>query len=264
MPPRYKNLEKCREQIQKYADYLSSGTDDDDDELRGTSSTTRYLQDLRWFDHWLDDQGIEDVADLTKGQGNQLIIELSDSFNGTTSLYRWDRIYAMFNWLSAKETISKNPLTEWDVEKKSYGLTKSTEQKKQLDNEDKYAVTKEEVRKMEEAVSRHRVRDQLLIRAEGQLLTEFYRSDIVCNRHSLSVADDGKRDLHAIYSTTQEPSEGTEQVVESVVPEATEEVVTLEGFYEEEQEWTNFEKETEQVEHDSVEDAISHVKEVLA
>jgi len=57
MPPRYKDISECRSEIKDYAGQLDSGTHNADPELRDEDSTRRYKQDLRWYDHWLDDAG---------------------------------------------------------------------------------------------------------------------------------------------------------------------------------------------------------------
>lgn len=51
MPPRYKDIDECRELIIEYAASLDASTDDADIELRDRKSTKRYKQALRWFDN---------------------------------------------------------------------------------------------------------------------------------------------------------------------------------------------------------------------
>jgi integrase/recombinase XerD len=165
MPPRYKDVEDCRGEIEQYIGQLVSGTDDADPERRNSKSTTRYKQDLRWYDHWLDQNSIDEVQDLTPADANQLGQDLSSQFNGTTPLYRWDRIYSFHEWLTRMELMDKNPLSRWNEEKdEHFGLTKSTEQSRRLEDDETYAVSQAEVRQMEENVGRNRVRDQLIIR----------------------------------------------------------------------------------------------------
>jgi len=118
MPPRrFKDLEDCREKTIEYIESLERGTDDDDPAKRQSSSTQCYRQDLRWLDHWLDEQGIESTFDLTMGQANKLGGDLSDEFNGTTPRYRWDRIYAMYDHFVKMRELDKNPLEPWDDSK---------------------------------------------------------------------------------------------------------------------------------------------------
>lgn len=165
MPRRYKPVEDCREEIQEYVEELEVGTDDDDEDQRASNSTQRYRQDVRWFDEWLDDQGIESAYDVDVRDANKLGRALSQQFNGTTPRYRWDRIYAMFDYFRSLGLIEENPLERWNDKKaEKWGMTKRTEQDKQLEDDETYAVSAEEVRAMEENVGRNRVRDQLLIR----------------------------------------------------------------------------------------------------
>ncbi|PSP37993.1 recombinase XerD [Halobacteriales archaeon QH_7_65_31] len=165
MPPRYKDVDECRSEIQQYIGQLESGTDDTDPELRKSGSTVRYKQDLRWYDHWLDQNDIESVLDVTPAASNQLGQDLSTDFNGTTPRYRWDRIYSFYEWLLSMGLLEDNPLGRWNDKKgELFGLTKSTEQSKQLGEDETYAVSESEVRQMEEHVGRNRVRDQLIIR----------------------------------------------------------------------------------------------------
>lgn len=165
MPKRYKDLDECRPLIIDYIEDLEVGTDDNDPEKRDSGSTQRYRQDLRWFDTWLDEQSIDSPTNLTTAQANRLGRTLSNEFNGTTPRYRWDRIYAFYDWLVAMELSDSNPLDKWDGRKKDkWGMTKSTEQERHMEDGEDYAVSQDDVRLMEEHVGRNRVRDQLVIR----------------------------------------------------------------------------------------------------
>lgn len=169
MPPRYKPTEECRELIQEYIDELEAGTDDNDSEMRGSGSTKRYGQDLRWFDDWLDDEGIDEITAVGARESQKLGRELSNEFNGTTPRYRWDRIYAFYEWARAIEAVPENPLEKWDDRKgEKWGLTKTTEQERQLEEGESYAVSQEEVRKMEKNVGSPRLRNQTLVRMAWQ------------------------------------------------------------------------------------------------
>lgn len=164
MPPRYKDIEDCRPNIQLYANHLDSSTSDEETH-RNEGSTTRYKQDLRWFDEWLDEEGIEDITAVTSGDAAKVGHALTNQFNGTTPRYRWDRIYSLFEWAVRMEIITENPLEKWNATKdKELGLTKSTKQSSELEDEEKYAVSQNEVRDMEENVGPPRLRNQLLIR----------------------------------------------------------------------------------------------------
>ncbi|MFC4551808.1 MULTISPECIES: tyrosine-type recombinase/integrase [Halorussus] len=169
MPRRYKPVDDCRYEIQDYIDELDAGTDDDDDDLRQTGSTRRYKQDLRWYDHWLDDHGIDSVLDVTPADASRVGRALSNEFNGTTPRYRWDRINAFHDYLVNMELAESNPLARWNGSKDSkWGMTKTTQQERELEDGERYATSQEDIRKMEKNVGRNRVRDQLVIRMMWQ------------------------------------------------------------------------------------------------
>lgn len=165
MPPRYKDVEDCRSEIRQYLGQLETGTDDANPDLRDTRSTRRYKQDLRWYDHWLDDAQIESPADVTPAEANQVGQTLAREFNGTTDLYRWDRIHAFHDWLVRMDIAESNPFERWNKDKdEHFGFTKNSEQSRRLKEGEQYAVSQDEVRLMEENVGRNRIRDQLIIR----------------------------------------------------------------------------------------------------
>jgi integrase/recombinase XerD len=78
MPPRYKDISKCRSEIEDYAGQLDSGTDSADPELRNEDSTRRHKQDLRWYDHWLDDANTESTTNINPYDANQVGQTLSN------------------------------------------------------------------------------------------------------------------------------------------------------------------------------------------
>lgn len=165
MPPRYKSVEDCRPEIVDYIEELEVGTDDGDDDMRQSVSTRRYKQDLRWFDDWLDGKDIDSAFDVTPADANRIGRSLANQFNGTTPRYRWDQIYAMYEFFVAMDLMTSNPLDRWDSRKKEkWGMTKTTEQSKRLEDGERYAVSQEEIRMMEQNVGRNRLRDQLIIR----------------------------------------------------------------------------------------------------
>jgi len=192
MPRRYRDADECRSEIQQYIGELEAGSDDEDPERRDHVSADRYSQDLRYYDEWLDDAGLESVTEMTAATANQLGQTLSREFNGSTGLYRWDRIYAFHDWLQRMEIAESNPLDKWHEDKSErFGLTKSTEQAKRLQEAEQYATTQDEIRAMEENVQRHRVRDQLIIRLLWQ--TGLRRGEL-----SGLTIDDLDRDEHEI------------------------------------------------------------------
>lgn len=165
MRPSYKPVEECRELIREYIAELEAGTDDTDDEMRSSASTQRYRQDLRWFDGWLDEAGIDEVSEVEPRESQRLGRDLSNEFNGTTPRYRWDRIHAFYEWARAIRAVERNPLEPWNERKgKKWGLTKTTEQARQLEEGESYALDQSEVREMEQNVGAPRVRNQALIR----------------------------------------------------------------------------------------------------
>lgn len=169
MPRRYTAIEDCRSDIRLYARRLDSSTDDNDTEMRDSVSSRRYKQDIRWFNDWLDQNDIEDVRDLSATDAAQMGYSISDEFHGTTGLNRWNQIYTFYDWLQRRDEIDENPLDRWDNDKKDeFGLTKTTEQSRQLKDGEDYAVDESEIRLMEQNVSRHKTRDKLIIRMMWQ------------------------------------------------------------------------------------------------
>lgn len=165
MPPRYKPMEECRPELIDYAEELAVGTDDNDSDMRQSNSTKRYEQDLRWFDGWLDENGIESPLNLTPPKASRVGRSLSQQFNGTTPRYRWDRVFALYEYFVAMGMIGTNPLEKWDSRKtEKWGMTKTSEQSKRLNDGERYALSQEEVRSIEDNVGRNRLRNQLLIR----------------------------------------------------------------------------------------------------
>ncbi|MFC6719753.1 tyrosine-type recombinase/integrase [Natrialbaceae archaeon GCM10025810] len=193
MPPRYKPVEECRPEICDYLADLDAGTDDTDPERRNSESTRRYKQDLRWFDEWLDAQGIASVFDLGPADSNRLGRTLSTEFNGNTPLYRWNRIHAFYDWLRAMDLTRSNPLDRWhDRKGEKWGMSRTSQQSKELEDGEEYAVTKSDVRLMEKHVSRHRVRDQLVIRLLWQ--TGIRRGE--ASELLISDVDRERREIH--------------------------------------------------------------------
>jgi len=164
--PPYRDIDDCRPLIDEYGDQLDSATDDKDSESRNSSSTRRYKQDIRWFDEWLDEQEIDDVRQISRREANQLALTLNSEFNGGTGLQRWNIINRLYNWMQALGEIDENPLAAIDdVKAEEHGLNKTTEQDRQLEDDEFYAPSPEEIRLYEEhAGTQHRTRNQLIIR----------------------------------------------------------------------------------------------------
>lgn len=169
MPPRYKSADECRTDIRSYICQLEAGTDDHDPERRNSQSTKRYKQDLRWYDDWLDDADVDSPRDVTPAHANEVGRTLSMEFNGSTGLYRWDRIYRFHEWLKKMDLVEMNPYDRWNDEKdEHFGLTKSSEQSRRLKKGERYAVSQDEIRLMEQNVGTYRIRDQMIIRVLWQ------------------------------------------------------------------------------------------------
>lgn len=165
MPPRYKQLEECRDWIARRGQNIQRSADDNDPEKPNARSVRRYVQDLRWYDHWLDGKDIECPTQLTAGDAFALGTDLSSEFNGTTPSNRWRTIYGLHDWLMKIEVAPENPLERWNDDKKQeFGITKSTEQSKHLEDGEPYAVSQEEVRLIEEHVGPPKIRNQCLVR----------------------------------------------------------------------------------------------------
>ncbi len=200
MPSGYKSIDDCRTLVIDYADHLASGTDDNDTDQRASASTKRYKQDLRWFDHWLDDHDIEDVTDLTPPEASRLGRTLGNEFSGTTGRYRWDRIHALYDYLESMDLTDENPLARWnDSKSEKWGLSKSNEQDQHLNDGEKYAVDAEDIEAMEEAVEEDRVRNQLLIRLAWH--TAARRGEI--EAMTVGMLDENKREITLPSSVTK-------------------------------------------------------------
>ncbi|MFC4249619.1 tyrosine-type recombinase/integrase [Natribaculum luteum] len=200
MPPQqYRDIEDCRPGLRRYAKRLKSQTDDADDEKNSTSSLTSYLQDVRWFDHWLDDNEFDRPADVSPVDILDLIDDLDNQFNGTTPRYRYDRIHNLYEFLIRADLADENPLEKW---RGDHGLSKTTEQSRHLDPGEKRAVTPEEVDLIERNVVRHAKRDRLIVRILWQTgmrrgeLAELLLDDIDRSRREVrirpEVAKNGK------------------------------------------------------------------------
>jgi len=207
MPQKYKDFDECRPEIIEYGRHLNSGTDDNDSEKRSSGSTRRYKQDLKWFDYYLDENNIDSVSDVTNSMALSIGYTLSEDFNGTTGRYRWDIIHSFFEWGVKKEILDSNPLEKWnDSKKEDFGLTKSTQQINELDDGEKYALSQDEIRLMEENVGNPRIRNQLLIRLIWQ--TGVRRGE--ASEITLSMIDRDAREINLPKSITKN---GKERVV---------------------------------------------------
>jgi len=172
MPSKFKDFDECRPEIKQYGRHLDAGTDDNDSEKRTSGSTKRYKQDLKWFDYYLDENNIDSVSDVGSSDALNIGYTLSEEYNGSTGVYRWNTIHGFYKWSIKKEIFDTNPLEKWnDNKKKEFGLTKSPQQVNELDDGEKYALSQDEIRLMEKNVGNPRIpriRNQLLIRLMWQ------------------------------------------------------------------------------------------------
>lgn len=145
--------------------------------------------------------------DVTSPQANEVGRTLSREFNGTSGLYRWNRIYAFHDWLRRMEHSDSNPFEKWDEDKtEEFGLTKSTELSKRLQESEQYATTQAEIRQMEENVGQYRVRDQLIIRL-------LWQTGIRRGEASGLEVDDVDRDEREITIRPNVAKNGNERIV---------------------------------------------------
>lgn len=97
MPPRrFRDIDECRNETIDSVEELKGGTDDNDSNVRQSSSTQRYERDVGGY-HWPDERGVESAFDATPAEANQLGRALSKQYNGATPRYRWNRIYAAYD-----------------------------------------------------------------------------------------------------------------------------------------------------------------------
>ncbi len=198
MPKQYKPLAECREPIQKYIKRLSTSKNS-----RSEGSITRYKQDLRWLDTWLDGEGFDSVTDITSAGAEDMMIRLGDEFSGTTPRYRWDRIFAFYEWLERRGEIESNVLKKWDAEKSEYGLTKETQQSQELGDDETYAVSRTDVREMEKHCGEPKIRNQLIIRMMWQ--TGMRRGEMASL--TLDMIDRDAREIHLPSDVTKNSKE---------------------------------------------------------
>jgi len=161
-PHRYKPLEDCRENIVEYIDEQHIDADDNDDDSLDEVSAVSYEGHLKWYDHWLDHLG-KDELKLKGSDARKMATQLKWEFNGTTPRNRYDRITHFHDWLVKNEYAEKNPYKRWHP-RKDLKLTKTTEQSKHLDDGEDYAVSASEIQAMERHPGRYEIRNQLIIR----------------------------------------------------------------------------------------------------
>lgn len=181
---RYRDVDECRPDIRRRAQNIRSSSSDDNDDVRDEKSGKAYIKDLRWFDKWLDsvpvdpeddiflddddvevEVGLERVRDLTVDHAELLGFDLMEEFNGTTPGNRWRAIYNMYDRLWRRGKIEDNPLEPWnDIKDEHFGMTNSTAQEQHLDEDEDYALSRDEIHLIEQNVGVPRGRNQCLVR----------------------------------------------------------------------------------------------------
>lgn len=161
---RYTPEEDVHRLIKRFIQSMRRGADVLDDDRRNPKSADRYVNDIRWYNDWLDEQNL-DPETVTKADAEILGEDLSNQFNGTTPKNRWRIIHEFHQYLVKLDIRDTNPLAVWDDDiKQEFGMSSTPEQEKHMEDGERYAVTKEEVRLMEQHVTKEPIRDSLLIR----------------------------------------------------------------------------------------------------
>lgn len=158
------NIEDCHRYIRSYHRELQLGADDKDPEKRDSDTADRYGQDLRWYQAWLNENGLE-PDEVDRKAAKDVGFTLSETYHGSTAQDRWNRIENMYNNLRLEGTIEENPFAVWgdpEIKREKFGFSNTPQQEKELESGEDYAVTQEDVRALEEAASKPR--DKLLIR----------------------------------------------------------------------------------------------------
>lgn len=162
MKQTYPSIEDCRREIKHFKRHLQSGTDDNDESKRTQKSTNKYIRDIRWLDHWMSENDIEEITDIGRIESRNIGYVLSEEFNGSTGFYRYITIRRMFSWFKRSELVEENPFEIWNP-KEDFGLSKKSEQSKHLDDDEDYFVSNEEIEIMMQNPGRHKIRNRLII-----------------------------------------------------------------------------------------------------
>ncbi|WP_408956675.1 tyrosine-type recombinase/integrase [Natrinema sp. 74] len=193
---------------------------------------------MRWFDHYLDEipvdpdddillknaeeddegrsdggekveveVGLEKVTDFTAEHAKLLGFTLVERFNGTTPQNRWKQIYNLYDDLRRSGKIDDNPMEKWDeVKRTRFGITKSTEQSKHLEDGEDYAPSRDEIELMLENVGVPRHRNQTLIRF-------LYQTGLRRGEAADLTLDDINRDTREVVVRASVAKNGTKRTV---------------------------------------------------
>jgi integrase/recombinase XerD len=152
-------VDDCRPSIKQWCKDVARGGN--------TKKTKRkYKRDLRWFDEYLDEIGLEDPRDLSVRQASNLGFDLAERSNGATGWDRWTRIYNYYDELLTYDEIDSNPLERWQDKRRSrFGLSRESRKSEELEKQGKKAALNiGEVRDLERRVNYPDERNQLVIR----------------------------------------------------------------------------------------------------
>jgi integrase/recombinase XerD len=186
-PRRYKPLEECRRIIQKYCDRQEQRVDENDDEKLDGTSAVSYTNHVRWYDDWLTYIDKE-PSEVTSGDVEDTASQLDWEFKGVTPRNRFDRIKHFHGWLLKRQEVDSNLYELWDPVE-DLGLTKTTEQVKQLGEDEDYACSVEDIKSMEKHPGRYEIRNQLIIRLMWHTAM---RRDELANIEMRDIDDDAR------------------------------------------------------------------------
>jgi|AntDeeMinimDraft_4_1070355.scaffolds.fasta_scaffold03799_3 integrase/recombinase XerD len=170
------DISDCHPHIQTYWGELQAGTDDNDPDLRDSTTTRRYGQDLRWYQAWLNDQDL-DFEEVERTDAKRVGITLGNEYNGSTAPNRWRTIHRLYSDLVIERVFQTNPFAPYNdsrIKNRKFGFGSGTEQEKHLRDDETYALDQDQIRKMEDAAVKPR--NQLLIRLLWQ--TGLRRSEV--------------------------------------------------------------------------------------
>jgi integrase/recombinase XerD len=152
MANKLRDIDECRHTIKKRAKRVRR--------IKDGKSADKWVRPLRWFDAYLDTQGVENVEDLTSAQAEDTGFAISEAYNGTTRGFYWRRINDLYEWLHKRKEISENPFEEWDMSDDDIPIDNNTAQS----GFSPITVSQEQVRELEQNVGAPRHRNQCIVR----------------------------------------------------------------------------------------------------
>lgn len=199
------DMEDCHSVIKKRGEKIKNSVDEDDDEVKSSVSVRKYKQHLRWFDAWLKNRELE-PSDVGRVEADDIGVHLSATLSSSTALYRWYEVRKLYSELARKRLVPENPFDLYTPEelKEEFGFSRTSEQDKNLEDGERYAVSQEEIRMMEQ--ERPKPRDQLVIRMLWQ--TGLRRGEL-----SHLTVDDLDRDAREVTVESDHAKSGVSRVV---------------------------------------------------